>query len=135
MSSRWSGTSFPATGAQASVSQAAPNVGGVSTVNRIRSLLVSVAGDGTLPTGIVHIVIRNGASGVGSIVWNGVVQAAATGSVSLAATDLDIRSGAGNAITLESTGGGAGNSQLAISVQGDIVPEGYPGYAVPSGGF
>lgn len=123
MSTSWQITNRSALGSPASASQpaasAAPNGG---QVNRLRSLTATLAGAGG---GIDQLVVRDGPSGTGTIIWQGDLAAAANGSASIFLANMDLRASVGNAITIEFVVGVSGNRE-SVNAEGDYVPIGYP---------
>lgn len=124
MSGSWSITNRSTAGAAATASQAAPaSAAAQGTQVRLRSLQCRVSG---ITAGTGQLVIRDGATGAGTIIWT-VDLSVATGGVSdeISLTDLDIRATPGNALTVEFTAGVGGDIE-SVNAQGDYVPVGYP---------
>lgn len=119
MSAPWSISNRPAATVAASASQAAP---GQPMVNRLRALQATLVGTGA---GSAQVVVRDGAAGVGTIIWTGDLAVPANGSSVLAVSDLDLRASLGNALTVETASGGGASTQLAVNAQGDLVVNGY----------
>lgn len=115
-------------GAQVTASTAVPATG---NKYRLRTLTVCAAGDGTNATGPIQFVVRDGPTGAGSIIWEGICSAPAIGANQISQDGMDIRTT--NQLTIESTAGGGNSTQLSVHASGDIVLVGYPGYAVPQG--
>jgi hypothetical protein len=121
---QWNVNNYPAVTTAASASKTAASSTGPDVL-RCRSLSVSVAGDGAVATGKIKAVLRDGATGVGTIIWSATLQAPATGSANIDIPDLDYRASIGNALTLETTSAPAGTGQAACSMAGDVVVNGY----------
>lgn len=128
MSAPWSITNRPAANTAASATQAAP---GSPYQNRLRALQVSLSGTGV---GAAELVVRDGATGAGAILLSMDLNIAANGFAYAQLTDLDIRASQGNALTVETTGGGGANTQLDVNAQGDLVIPGMAYGATPSQG-
>lgn len=121
MSAPWRITNRPAAAAAASATQAAPNA---PYVNRLRAIQASLSGTGI---GADQLVVRDGATGVGTIIgqWDLATAANGTGEA-ISLSDLDIRSSPGNALTVEFVNGGGANTQEDVNAQGDLVVPGTP---------
>jgi hypothetical protein len=78
----------------------------------------SSAGNGT-------VVVRDGATGVGTIMFEGTLSIPLNSRDLINRTDLDIRATVGNVLTVEFLAGTAGDFQ-AINAQGDYIPPGIP---------
>jgi len=124
----WSQQNYPSTATQATCAQAAPVAGDALQV-RGRVFTFSVSGSSSAATGLLQCVVRDGATGTGTIIWSGSLQAPANGSSNLILKS-DLRASVGNALTAEFTGAGATGTQEAVSMQGDIVPSGYPPFGL-----
>jgi hypothetical protein len=70
-------------------------------------------------------VVRDGASGSGTILAQWDLSGAANGSSIIALTGMDLRSTPGNALTVEFVNGLSGNRE-DVNAQGDFIPSGYP---------
>lgn len=123
MSGSWSISNRANAGAAASASQAAPASGLVQGLQvRLRALQCRLSG---ASAGTDQLVIRDGASGAGAIIWTEDLSVPANGSDQISLTDLDIRATPGNALTVEFVGGVNGDRE-SVNAQGDYVPVGYP---------
>lgn len=71
------------------------------------------------------LVVRDGATGTGAIIWQSDLVIPDNGTAVIALTGLDLRASVGNALTVEFVAGLA-SARECISVQGDFVPRGYP---------
>ena len=121
----WTVSNFPATATAASASQVA--VGGTGVVNRARNVCFSVA-TGATASGPIQCVVRDGDPGTGTIIWQGVIGAAIGGGDCIPLNNCDLRASQGNALTAETVTGGAATSQISISMSGDLVQIGKPGW-------
>lgn len=128
MSAPWAISNFPSTATQATVSQAYPATTGTGLVTRLRALQFTVAAGATAQTPL-EAVVRDGASGTGTIIASFALAAPANSACVIALSDLDLRASPNNALTVEFTGGGVTASQESVSAQGDLVPVGYPAFA------
>lgn len=123
----WNIVSYPSTAAAASASRAAPTTQ-AGDIIRLRSLTLGVAANGAA-SGNIKFVVRDGATGAGTIIWETVLAAPDGGSNSIFLTGLDLRASLGNALTVESTGAGAAGSQISISASGDQIATSYMNFA------
>lgn len=122
----WTINNFPSTATQATASQAAPATAAAGGNQlRLRCLTVTLAAGATAATPL-QAVVRDGATGTGTVIWTGALAAPANGSGVIVKCDQDLRATVGNALTIEFTAAGAAATQEAVSAQGDIVPAGYP---------
>lgn len=126
----WKITNYPALATAPSASQAALNTPAVGQQTvRCRALQISCAGSAAAATGILQFVIRDGATGVGTIIWSETLQANSNSGHNLSASGLDIRASAANALTIECTSTVPAGCQAAVSMQGDYVPQGSNWYS------
>lgn len=89
---------------------------------RLRAIQCSLAGSAA---GTDQLVIRDGASGTGTILQTLDFAVAANGSQVEQLTGLDIRSTPGNGLTVEFVSG-VSSDRESVNAQGDYVPQGYP---------
>jgi hypothetical protein len=123
MGQPWTITNRSAAGAPASASQAAAAQAVPAGAQvRLRSLQCSIQ---SVAAGTDQLVVRDGASGVGAILWQTDIQVAIGQFAMVQITGLDIRATPGNALTVEFVAGIASNRE-AVNAQGDFVPYGYP---------
>lgn len=123
MSNPWSITNRAAAGSASTASIAAPASAKASNIcTRLRSISVSLAGSSA---GTDQIVVRDGASGSGTILKQWDLSVPANGSSLLFMTGLDIRNTPGNALTVEGVSGVTSDRE-AVNAEGDFVPQGYP---------
>ena len=124
MAGLWSISNRANAGSAASASQAAPaSASAVGQQTRLRSLQCRLSG---VAAGTDQLVIRDGASGTGTIIWQADLSVGANGlSDQLSLTGLDIRASLGNALTVEFVNG-VGSDREDVNAQGDFVPQGYP---------
>lgn len=108
--------------AAATVTQTAVATGGQAI--RLRSLTFTLSGTSA---GAITCVVRDGATGTGTIIWQGSLNCAANGSASIALQDQDLRATSGS-LTVESTGSGGSNTTTSVNAGGDLVQIGYPAY-------
>lgn len=120
MAGPWTQTTRNAAAA-ASVAQAAPATSAGQSV-RLRQLSASTIG--TAP-GTPLLVVRDGATGTGTIIWQSDMSNAITSADRVVMVNCDLRATPGNALTVEFTTLPANTTQ-AISLSGDFVPAGYP---------
>lgn len=121
MSSQWQINNRGAAGAAATASKTAPaGYAAGNLVLRLRSLTATLAGSGA---GTDQLVVRDGASGSGAIIFTCDLSIPANGFASIAQPDLDLRASPGNAITIEFVSGVATDRE-DVSAQGDYVPQG-----------
>lgn len=118
---QWNAISAPAATTAAVAVKA--SAGAAPFVNRCRSLTVSVTGVGAA-SGIITAILRDGATGAGTPLWEAQLQAAQDGGQAIALSDVDFRSSIGNALTLDVSAPG-GTGKVCASMSGDIVPSGY----------
>lgn len=112
-------------GAAVTVTSATP-----ATNNKIRihNIVCSVTGDGTNSSGPVLFVLRDGATGVGLIIWECVLNAPATGTASITFANGDIRSTLG--VTLETTTAPGHSCIASVHASGETILVGAPSYGV-----
>lgn len=127
MGQPWAITNRSAAGAPASASQAAPASAGPAANQqglqvRLRALQCSIQ---SVAAGTDQLVVRDGASGVGAIIWQTDIQVGIGQFAMVNLPDLDIRATPGNALTVEFVAGVASDRE-AVNAQGDFVPYGYP---------
>lgn len=95
---------------------------------RIHTIVCSICGDGTNASGPILFVLRNGASGVGTILWSCLLSSPAIGGTSVVAAGLDIR--ASSAPTLEMTTAPGGTIKGTVHASGELIPVGIPSYSI-----
>jgi len=93
----WSIQHTPAAGVQATITRAAS--AGVKHV--ATAISVVLVGGAAGETGPVYVYLRDGASGLGTILWGATLRAPTANSVPISLTGLNIPGTAGNAMTLE----------------------------------
>jgi hypothetical protein len=76
------------------------------------------AGSGT-------VVVRDGATGVGTVIFHSTLSLPGGGIDVLNRTDIDLRATAGNSLTIEFLAGTASDFQ-SVNAQGDYAPPGTP---------
>lgn len=89
---------------------------------RLRALYCTLdgpaAGSGT-------VVVRDGATGVGTVIFHSTLSLPGGGIDVLNRTDIDLRATAGNSLTIEFLAGTASDFQ-SVNAQGDYAPPGTP---------
>jgi hypothetical protein len=119
----WQISNRGSAGAAATVSLASPaNAVGSGQLIRLRSLQATLSGGSS---GTDQLVVRDGASGAGTIIWSTDLSIAANGTQIIQQPGLDLRASPGNALTVEFVGG-VTNDREDVNAQGDYVPVGYP---------
>lgn len=107
----------PAAAAVASVSRAAGGLGVKHICTSIHATLNAGAG----ATGIIKLYLRDGAAGVGAILWSASIQAPAAGFAKIELSDLSILGSANAPMTLEFSAAGGAGSQENVSFTGYSV--------------
>lgn len=113
MLNQWSVQHTPAAATQATITKAA--VAGYRHV--CDSITATIACGATAQTPI-QVVLRDGATGVGAILWSAKLAAPVNGMGDIEMTDLGIPGTSGNAMTLEFTGAGVAASEQAVAMVG-----------------
>lgn len=117
MANQWSVQHTPAAATQATITKAA--VAGSRHV--CDSICVTLAASGTAQTPI-QAVLRDGASGVGAILWSAKLAAPVNGHAKIELNSLSIPGTSGAAMTLEFTAAGVAASEQAVSMVGyDLI--------------
>ena len=111
----WSINNFPATNTQATVSRAADASGRRHIVT---GLHFSLTGAAAAPAAITQCVIRDGATGLGTILWSGVLAAPIAGSAEISLGGLSIVGTPDTAMTIEFTGASGAGTQQSVSLTG-----------------
>lgn len=113
----WGTSNVPAANTAATISKS-----GVTGQRHIcRSITAAAISGATAPTaGTVTVVLRDGATGVGAILWQTTLGITATAGNSdrVAISGLSIAGTAGNAMTLEFTTAGGANTFETVSMTG-----------------
>lgn len=123
-SGQWQIFSFPAVNTAASADVYWGTTGG--QVIRLRSLQARLSGSGA---GAATLVVRDGQTGAGTIIWETSMNNPAGGADGIVLSDMDLRAYSGE-MTIETTGAGGANTQLSVNAQGDLVLTGYSAFAV-----
>lgn len=89
---------------------------------RLRALYCTLQGPSA---GSGTVVVRDGATGVGAIMFEATLAIPVNSRDLVNRTDLDLRATVGNVLTVEFLAGTAGDFQ-AINAQGDYIPPGIP---------
>lgn len=109
-----SANNYPATATAATCNLAAAT----GKKNYCTGIFASISAGSTAQAAALQLVLRDGATGVGTIIWTMSLSCAADGTASVAVTNLNLPGTAGNAMTLEFTGAGVTASQQAVSLLG-----------------
>ena len=105
--------------AQAAAAQATASVTSGTTAGaaiRLRSVFFSVSGTGA---GALTCVVRDGATGAGTIIWQGSLNSAANAG-GFISQQLDLRATSGT-LTVETTGSGGANTVTSVNATGDYT--------------
>lgn len=123
MADPWTITNRGNAGAAASATQAAPASASATQrqVLRLRALQCRLSGSSA---GTDLLVVRDGPSGNGTIIWQQDLSVPANGSDSINLSGLDLRATPGNGLTVEFVNG-VNSDRETVNAQGDIVPQGY----------
>ena len=89
---------------------------------RLRAIQATLAGSAA---GTDQLVVRDGASGSGTILAQFDLSVPTNGFSSIQLAGLDLRSTPGNGITVEFAAG-VSSDRESVNAQGDIIPSGYP---------
>lgn len=112
-SPEWGIEHRPAAATQATISRAAST----GKKHYCKSITATIAAVGTA-SGIVTAVLRDGASGGGTVLWSGKMNVPIGGSASIALSDLNIEGTPGTAMTLEFTAAGAAATEETVAMTG-----------------
>lgn len=93
----WAVSAIPAAATRATVTLA----GAVGTRHVCRSITACLVNDAAAQTGPCFVYLRDGASGVGAILWAGVLRGGANANGQISLSGLNIVGTAGNDMTLE----------------------------------
>ena len=96
---------------------------------RLRSLYCTLEGPAG---GSGTLVVRDGATGAGTIVFHSTINLPGSGIGIVNRTNIDIRMTTGNVLTVEFLAGTASDFQ-SVNAQGDYIPHGIPYGATPTG--
>lgn len=110
----WSANNVPATATQATVTKAAGGAGVKHVCNSITATIAC----GSTAQAPVFVYLRDGASGVGTIIWAAAIAAPANGVGGVCISDLNIVGSANTAMTLEFSAAGVTSSQEAVTLSG-----------------
>ena len=111
----WSINNFPATNTQATVTRAADTSGRRHIVT---SLHFSLAGAAAAAAAITQCVVRDGATGAGTILWSGVLAAPIADSAEISLGGLSIVGTANTAMTIEFTAASGAGTQQSVTLTG-----------------
>lgn len=126
MSYGWTITNRGTSGTAASASRASPtSASSVGQQTRLRSFQCTLSGTAA---GTDQLVIRDGASGSGTIIAQFDLSVAANGNSIIALSGLDLRASVGNSLTIEFVNGVTSDTE-DVNAQGDFIPAGYPMFA------
>ena len=121
MSSQWQISNRGNSGSAASVSRSAP--GGASAGNEQLRLVGLTATLGGPTAGTDQVVVRDGPTGTGTIIFTADLSIVANGFAAIQMSPLDLRASPGNALTIEFVNGVTGNRE-DVNGQGDYIPQG-----------
>lgn len=114
----WSVVNFPAAATQATASRAA---GGAGVRHVCTGFTFSCSGAAAAATGLLQAVIRDGATGVGTIIWTASIQAPLADSKEITVSGLSLLGTANTAMTIEFVAAGAAGTQEAVTMYGYSV--------------
>lgn len=121
MSSQWQISNRGSVSTAATVSKTAPASATVGNLQlRLRSLTATLAGSAA---GTDQLVVRDGPTSSGTIIWTADLSVAANGFASIAQSDMDLRASPGNALTIEFVSGVSSDFE-DVNAQGDYIPQG-----------
>ena len=109
----WSVEHRPATATQATISKAASPAGS----HVCKSITATIACVGTA-TGVEVVVLRDGATGAGTVLWSGLVSAPINSSNIITIGGLNIHGTKNTAMTLEFVAAGATSSFESVAMTG-----------------
>jgi hypothetical protein len=110
----WSTQHDPAAAAQATITRAA----GAAGVRHIATSIHASLSGGAAASGVMKVYLRDGAAGVGAILWSGNLQVAALGHAHIDLSALSIVGSAATAMTLEFAAAAGAGSQENVSLTG-----------------
>jgi hypothetical protein len=102
----------PGLAAQATVSSEAPAPGNRIIVDSICARVTGAAAG----SGNCYVVLRDGASGAGAVIWQAALSAPINGGDGVAIVQLGIPTSAGNVATLEFTAAGGAGTQESVAM-------------------
>ena len=109
----WAIEDRPAVTVQATITRAAD----ASGPHVCRSITASIAAVGTA-SGVEVVVLRDGATGTGTVLWSKVLSATVNGTASADLTGLNIVGSKNTAMTLEFIAGGAAATFESVAMSG-----------------
>lgn len=115
----WTATNTPAAATQATVSRVA---GGAGVRHVCNSISASIAAVATGTTAVMQAVLRDGATGAGTILWSTVMAVVPNTSTAVNLTGLSILGSANTAMTIEFTAAGAATTIESVTISGyDVI--------------
>jgi len=117
----WADEHRPAAATQATIARAA-DAGGKHVC---KSVTVSVAA-GATASGIITFVLRDGATGAGTVLWSAKLATGTTDSKALS-VPMNVIGSKNTAMTLESTGAGAATSEIVVAITGYTEKDNFVG--------
>lgn len=114
----WQVNNTPAAATQATALKAAGAAGVRHVCKRITA---SVAAAGTA-SGVVTIVVRDGLTGAGAVLWSAVIGCIINGGQAIDLDNLDLVGTAATGMCVESTAAGAATSVISVTMQGYDLP-------------
>ena len=118
----WADENGAAATVQATISRAA-DAGGRHVC---KSITASIA-TGATASGVEQVVLRDGATGAGTILWSCFLSAPVNGTANISVSGLNIIGTKGVAMTLEFVAGGAATSQESVAISGYTCKENFVG--------
>lgn len=109
----WSIQHTPAAATQATISKAA-----VAGFRHVCKGITATISAGATASGIVNAVLRDGATGAGTILWSAKMAVPIGVSFAIALSDLNIVGTKGTAMTLEFVGAGAAATEETVAMNG-----------------
>lgn len=117
LSNQWTSVHTPAAATQATISKA-----GVAGYRHVCDSITATIACGATAQTPVNVVLRDGATGVGAVLWSAWLSAPVDGVGVITITGIGIPGTAGSAMTLEFTGAGVAASEEAVTLVGyDIL--------------
>jgi len=114
LAGNWSAQADPAAAAQATITRAA----GAAGVRHICTSIHASLSGGAAASGVMKVYLRDGAAGVGAILWSGNLQAGALGHAHVELSALSIVGSVATAMTLEFAAAAGAGSQENVTLTG-----------------
>lgn len=113
----WSVQNTPAAATQATIGKAA-----VLNYRHVCTGFTASIAAGATASGIVTAVLRDGATGAGTILWSGKMAVPIGGCAVISRNNLNVVGTKGTAMTMEFVGAGAAATEETVSMQGYTEP-------------